>query len=49
MQLCQEKNWEELKLFLSDHEFQELNKAVNRATQMNHRQFLRLRELNTSG
>lgn len=49
LQLRQEETWEELKPFLSDPEFQELNKAVNKATLLNHRQSLRLSELNMSG
>lgn len=49
LQLRQEKTWDELKLFLSDSEFKELNNAVNKATQLNHWQSLRLRELYTSG
>jgi putative membrane protein len=48
LQLRQEETWEELKPFLSDTEFQELNKAVNKATLLNHRQSLRLRELYVS-
>lgn len=49
MELRQEETWEELKPFLSDTEFQELNKAVNKATLLNHRQSQRLRELYMSG
>ncbi len=49
LQLRQEETWEELKPFLSDSEFQELDKAVNKATLLNHRQSLRLSELNMSG
>ena len=49
LQLRQEKTWEELKPFLSELEFQELNKAVNKATFLNHRQSQQLRELYTSG
>jgi putative membrane protein len=49
LQLRQEEAWEELKPFLSDSEFQELDKAVNKATLLNHRQSLRLSELNKSG
>ncbi len=48
LQLRQEETWEELKPFLSDTEFQELKKAVNKATLLNHRQSLRLRELYVS-
>jgi putative membrane protein len=48
LQLRQEETWEELKPFLSDTEFQELNKAVNKATLLNHQQSLRLRELYVS-
>jgi putative membrane protein len=49
LQLRQEETWEELKPFLSESEFQELPKAVNKATQLNHRQSLRLRELYLTG
>lgn len=49
LQLRQEKTWDELKPYLSDSEFEELNKAVNKATLLNHRQSLRLKELYTSG
>jgi len=49
LQLRQEETWEELKPFLSDTEFQELNKAVNKATLLNHRQSMHLRELYKSG
>jgi len=49
LQLRQEKTWEELKPFLSELEFQELSKAVNKATFLNHRQSMRLRELYLSG
>jgi len=49
LQLRKEETWEELKPFLSDSEFQELDKAVNKATLLNHRQSLRLSELNMSG
>jgi len=49
LQLRQEETWEELKPFLSESEFQELNKAANKATLLNHRQSQRLSELNMSG
>ena len=49
LQLRQEESWEELKPFLSDTEFQKLNKVVNRATLLNHWQSLRLKELYMSG
>lgn len=49
LQLRQEETWDELKAFLSDLEFQELNKAVNKATLLNHRQSQRLNELKMSG
>lgn len=49
LQLRQEKTWEELKPYLSDPEFQELDNAVNKATFLNHRQSQRLSELNKSG
>jgi len=49
LQLRQEKTWNELKPFLSESEYQELNKAVNKATQLNHQQSLRLKELHRSG
>ena len=49
LQLRQEGTWEELKPFLSNQEYQELEKAINKATQLNHRQSLRLRELNILG
>ena len=49
LQLRQENTWDELKPFLSDTEFQQLDKAVNKATQLNHLHSLRLKELNRSG
>lgn len=49
LQLRQEKTWDELKPYLSDSEFEELHQAVNKATLLNHRQSLRLRELYISG
>jgi len=49
LQLRKEETWEELKPFLLDSEFQVLGKAANKATILNHRQALRLRELYTSG
>ena len=49
LQLRKEETWEELKPFLLDSEFQVLGKAANKATLLNHRQALRLRELYTSG
>ena len=49
LQLRKEETWEELKPFLADSEFQALGKAANKATLLNHRQALRLRELYTSG
>ncbi|MDN5753635.1 MAG: hypothetical protein L0H15_10210 [Nitrosospira sp.] len=49
LQLRKEETWEELKPFLSDSEFQALDEAVNKATLLNHRQALRLRELYMSG
>jgi len=49
IQLRQENTWQELKPFLSELEFQELSKAVNKATFLNHRQSLQLRELYLSG
>ena len=49
LQLRQEETWEELKPFLSEPECQELPGAVNKATQLNHRQSLRLRELYSAG
>ncbi len=49
MQLRQENTWEELRPLLSESEFQRLNQAVNKATQLNHQQSLRLRELYRSG
>ena len=49
LQLRQEETWGELKPFLSDSEFQDLSKAVNKVTQINHRQSLRLRELHVKG
>ncbi|MDP1559166.1 MAG: bestrophin family ion channel [Nitrosomonas sp.] len=49
LQLRQEGAWEQLKPFLSDAEFQALNKAANKATQLNHRQSLRMKELYRSG
>ena len=45
MQLRQEGNWDDLKPYLSEKEFQGMHKAVNKATQLNHRQTERLREL----
>ena len=49
LQLRQEEKWQELKLFLSESEFQELPAAVNKATLLNHRQSLRLQELYSDG
>lgn len=49
LQLRKEDKWEELKPFLSDSEFLQLNKAVNKATLLNHWQSQRLQELHISG
>lgn len=49
LQLRLEETWEELKPFLSDSEYQDLKKAVNKATVLNHRQSQRLKELAMSG
>lgn len=49
LQLRKEEAWEELKPFLSDSEFQALDKAANKATLLNHQQSQRLSELYTSG
>lgn len=49
LQLRREETWQELKPFLSDSEYQELSKAANKATQLNHRQAQRLKELNMTG
>lgn len=49
LQLRKEETWEELKPFLADSEFQALGKAANKATLLNHRQALRLKELYRSG
>ncbi len=49
LQLRKEKKWEELKPFLSDSEFQQLNKAINKTTLLNHWQSQQLRELYMSG
>ena len=49
LQLRQEETWEELKPFLSDTEYRDLNNAVNKATHLNHHQSVRLRDLYRSG
>ena len=49
LQLRQEETWGELKPFLSESEFQDLPKGINKATQLNHLQSLRLRDLYLSG
>ncbi|MCB1934349.1 MAG: hypothetical protein KDF59_00240 [Nitrosomonas sp.] len=49
LQLRKENTWDELKPLLSDSEYQQLSKSVNKATQLNHQQSLRLKELNNSG
>lgn len=49
LQLRREETWQELKPFLSDSEYQGLNKATNKATQLNHRQAQRLKELHMAG
>lgn len=49
LQLRREETWEELKLFLSDSEYQVLHKAVNKATIINHWQSQRLKTLAMSG
>ena len=49
LQLRREESWEELRPLLSEAEFQDLAKGVNKATQLNHRQSLRLRDLYLSG
>ncbi|MCB1985236.1 MAG: hypothetical protein H6936_05180 [Burkholderiales bacterium] len=49
LQLRQEKTWEELKPLLPDAEFQALDRAANKATQLNHQQSLRLSELHSAG
>ncbi len=49
IQLRDEETWDELKPFLEDGEFNDLPKAVNKATQLNHRQSMRLQELFASG
>jgi len=49
LQLRREETWQELKPFLSEPEYQELSKATNKATELNHRQAQRLKELNMAG
>jgi ion channel-forming bestrophin family protein len=49
LQLRQEESWDEIKPFLSDSEFKELETAVNKATLINHKQSVRLKELYKSG
>lgn len=49
LQLRKEEKWEELKPFLSDSEYQQLKKAANKATILNHWQSRRLHELHQSG
>lgn len=49
LQLLNDSRWEELKPWLPDDEFQRLEKAANKATQLNHLQAQHLRELHESG
>ncbi len=49
LQLLNNSRWEELKPWLPDDEFQKLEKAVNKATQLNHRQAQHLRDLHAAG
>jgi putative membrane protein len=49
LQLRQKTHWEELKPWLPDDEFNRLGEAMNKATQLNHRQAQQLRDLYESG
>lgn len=49
LQLLNITRWEELKPWLSDDELQKLEKAMNKATQLNHIQAQHLRNLHESG
>ena len=49
LQLLNNSRWEELKPWLPDDEFQKLEKAVNKATQLNHLQAQHLRDLHEAG
>ncbi len=49
LQLLNDTHWETLKPWLLDDEFQKLEKAVNKATQLNHLQAQHLRELHEAG
>jgi len=49
LQLLNISRWEELKPWLSDDELQKLEKAMNKATQLNHIQAKHLRNLHESG
>lgn len=49
LQLLNEPRWDELKSWLTADEFQKLEKAVNKATQLNHLQAQHLRDLNDEG
>lgn len=44
-----EPRWDELKSWLTADEFQKLEKAMNKATQLNHLQAQHLRDLNDEG
>lgn len=49
LQLLNDSRWEALKPWLPDDEFQKLEKAVNKATQLNHLQAQHLRDLHEAG
>ena len=49
LQLLSDTCWDELKPWLSDDEFQRLEKAVNKATQLNHLQAQHFRDLHEAG
>ena len=49
LQLRGEESWQNLRPFLKDDELQKIKDVANRATQLNHRQTLRLREIYVAG
>ena len=49
LQLRQEQDWDSLKSFLPEVEYRLLSNMTNKATQLNHQQALRLKQLNQSG
>lgn len=49
LQLLNKSRWEELKPWLPDDDFQKLEKAANKATQLNHLQAQHLRDLHEAG